>query len=770
MQIKSTALEANIASYHVDVSIDPRYSILQEIMSKYFGLMEGFNTFLKELSHPYQNWRFIVKEARIYSLDYFHVLKKHEKGSQAVELFVDIFEQAISKESDVGIQVDGVDALLLFLQKVIKEAGEDFPRFMPVVNRTFQRIHRYPQHHFFLFIQSYYQLSKFADFLLAYSDKYELEAEPINHLLIRYYEDTYNYWLENADPLTWFCEEAGIDTCEIQFDDIFKSVSHDQLKLYQDELAKRVADPEMAGEALLRGLLDFPGYNKIVETYRRIPQKMLAAGKKKEMGNQWKVIFLFHIMNISGLSMIHEETLREINRTLTWLIGNELPHNVQKLIDKTFSILKEQTYSYPTTALNCILNMGKGIYKTDDIDLVKDFIDAVIDLGFQYPGIRGVNNDWQIQVNTAHIQNIRTWLELIKLNPKWSTRLISYLIIHLSLSGVFIKDTDLFPRDITQLLNSNIGSVYNLMKQLARLFPVYFNDIGAEGRLREISTKLDEITHRKDVLVHFLRKQSHVESSNRIIGFMEAVLEFFNSRDKQYLAAYVPPGIYNQIETTGLFIDGLYKAFSHIETMGVEIPKGLLTIGEEELKDMLKTAPGVIPRDLERVELSVALYKMLHQKYNLDFIEINNYLDQLQLEAFPDLNRLKSALNEKDLKKKIIMLMDYLEQLKQLILSPEEYEIREDIYNKRHFTVDIPSMYGSYHELKFDAMGLTLRLESHINVLLEELINNIDLSLITKATFYQIYSRISIFDRALKLDGISSVEIERQLDFLAHSH
>ncbi|NIT52375.1 MAG: hypothetical protein GWO41_06450, partial [candidate division Zixibacteria bacterium] len=74
---------------------------------------------------------------------------------------------------------------------------------------------------------------------------------------------------------------------------------------------------------------------------------------------------------------------------------------------------------------------------------------------------------------------------MIELDPKRSIRLLSALIIHLSLCGVFIKDIDLFPRDITQLLNSGIGSVYNLAKQLSRLFPVYFNDIGAEGRLRD---------------------------------------------------------------------------------------------------------------------------------------------------------------------------------------------------------------------------------------------------------------------------------------------
>jgi pyruvate,orthophosphate dikinase len=53
--------------------------------------------------------------------------------------------------------------------------------------------------------------------------------------------------------------------------------------------------------------------------------------------------------------------------------------------------------------------------------------------------------------------------------------------------------------------------------------------------------------------------------------------------------------------------------------------------------------------------------------------------------------------------------------------------------------------------------------------LFEELIGKIDLTLITKATFYQIYSLLRLFDKALKLDGILSLEYERQLEFLAHS-
>ena len=114
-------------------------------------------------------------------------------------------------------------------------------------------------------------------------------------------------------------------------------------------------------------------------------------------------------------------------------------------------------------------------------------------------------------------------------------------------------------------------------------------------------------------------------------------------------------------------------------------------------------------------------------------------------------------------------MLDYLEFLKYLILSNESFEVKEDIYKKRHFTVDIPSMYGSYHEMKFDALGLTFRLESLVNALFEELVEQIDLSLITKATFFQIYDRLKLFDKALRIEGIHSVELERQLDMLAHS-
>ncbi|UCD89322.1 MAG: pyruvate, phosphate dikinase, partial [Desulfobacterales bacterium] len=692
----------------------------------------------------------------------------HPKGPDAAALYVEIFTTAIESASETEARVDAVDHLLLFLQKIIKDSGDDMHRFMPMINDAFHRIRHFSEDDFFLFVKSFYQIDRLAKMLLKHSPGKGTDFHSINLLLLKYYKDSFAYWLNQEDPKTWLEKEAGESVDIDQLDQLFKYISHDQIKQYKFKVEQIEKLQNISSEDVLKRLIALPGFNSFVETYRDISKQLLEKSASQSTGYRWKLLFLFQIMSITGLSMIHEETLRDVNRTLGWLIVNDKDWNIKELIKKTFSILKEGTNRFPSTALNCVLNMGKAVYGTDESDLIDYFIDSLLDLGFHIPMIRGVTNDWQIQVNSAHILNIRVWLELIGLNPKFSPRLLSYLIIHLSLCGVFIKDTDLFPRDMTRFLNSGIEPVFNLAKQFARLLPVYFNDIGAEGKLRDTSTSLDEISLRKDSLIHFLRKQSHVESSNRIVDFMEATLYFWETREKRSLEPFVPPNIYSEIDTRGPYIDGVHKVIQHLKKKGIHF-KDFLYVSKDKFKSLLQDIIGVSVQDVERVKLAITFYKLLNQKYKLDFIEMDNYLAQLKSEAFPDLARLYDSLTESDLKKKIYWMLDYLEALKELILSPQAYEAKEDIYKKRHITVDIPSMYGSYREMKFDALGLTFRIESLVNVLFEEYVEKIDLSLITKATFFEIYDLLRLFDKALKLDGISLVEMERQLDLLAHS-
>ncbi len=358
-------------------------------------------------------------------------------------------------------------------------------------------------------------------------------------------------------------------------------------------------------------------------------------------------------------------------------------------------------------------------------------------------------------------------MELIKLNPKWSKKLLSSLIIHLALSGVLIKDTDLFPRDITGFLNSDIRPVYNLSKQLMRLFPAYFNEIGAEGQLRDISTEIDEICKRKDILIHFLRKQSHVESSNRIVSLIEAILHFWKTKSMEQLKPYLPQTLYDQIEPEGPYIDGVNTVINRLfQTAGIEKVSGLLSLEDEHLAKVSAEFSGEYRPDIERVSLAVSFYKLLNQKYCIDHCEVNNYIAQVQPGIPLKLNQLRDTIALQDTFNKISGLLDALQQLKEVILSPETFDIHEDIYRKRHIAADIPSMYGSYHEAKFDALGLTFRLESLVNILFENLIEEFDFSFITHETFERTYDYLKLFNRALQIDGIPAREFEYQLDLL----
>ncbi len=766
----SKALEVNIKTSRVDVIIREEYSVLREAMSRYPGILDNLKIFVTELCHPYKNWEFIAKEARTYSLDYFHLLKEHPEGPEAARLFIDIFLQTIMESQNTAVNQDGADNLLIYIQKIIKDSKADLPRFISVIGYSFDRIYSLEEKYFSLFVKSFYQINKIAS-LLAEQQLPADSVKSINTLLKKYLKESYDFWAHHKDPMEWFISEAAIPSSDTEaLREIFRTVSHQDLKRYHDTLAKLINKYKNDENTLLKELITLPGYRQIADQYRKIPRLLFKKGEETGHGQYWKLIFLFHIMNMDGLSVIHEETLREVNRTLTHLIDTENPKNLQPLILKTFRILKESVTLYPGTALNCIGNMGTAIYKTDESELVDFFLESVMDLGFQTPDFKGVGNDWQAKVNRAHIQNIRTWLEIIELNPTWSKKLLSSLIIYLSVGGVYIRDTDLFPRDITNLLNSSIANVYNLIKQLTRLFPAYFNEIGAEGKLRDISTKLDEITFRKDILVHFVRKQSHVESSNRIIGLIETMLHFWLTKEKDGLKDFLPPDIYDRIKPDSPYFDGTHTLINDIfRRKGLKNIREILNIDIDTLRDTYKGNAEFKSIDLERIELSFTFYKLLVQKYSIDYLELDSYVNHLQPGYFSEINLLKDALSEEDTYHKISGLLTYLEKLREIILSADQYEIREDIYHKRHFTVDIPSMYGSYHERKFDSLGLTFRLESLVNTLFDDLVENIDLGLITRDTIFKINDYLILFNRALRLDGILSSEIEKQLELLKRS-
>ena len=361
--IKSRALEVNLARTQVEVVIDPAYHCLQDVMKGYYGLLDGLETFLKEVSHPYKNWNYIITGARGYALDYFHLMSAHPKGVEAVDRLIDIFLEALAHARSDVEKTDAADNLILFLQKIIKSSSDSFPRFITTLNRAFEAMTAQPEEQFRRFVRSYYPVKRLA------SDMRELHGAdiqdlvPVNRLLLRCLESTHMSWLEISDPLQWFMAEAGIDKPDASLETIFRDISHATMSGQLNTVKRIAAKEDLSSPETGNALLALTHHSDIVRLYRGIPQMLLDTGGCDSEGNNWKVIFLFHTMNIDALGLIHEDTLRDINRTLKWLISNKSPRYVRDLITKTFSILEASARQYPATALTCLQNMGRNIYK-----------------------------------------------------------------------------------------------------------------------------------------------------------------------------------------------------------------------------------------------------------------------------------------------------------------------------------------------------------------------------------------------------------------------
>jgi pyruvate,orthophosphate dikinase len=152
----------------------------------------------------------------------------------------------------------------------------------------------------------------------------------------------------------------------------------------------------------------------------------------------------------------------------------------------------------------------------------------------------------------------------------------------------------------------------------------------------------------------------------------------------------------------------------------------------------------------------IRFYQLLYKKYHAQYHDLLNDLEATKAFNPSDLIQLKRALRHRNHYRGIDIALKLLSVLKARILSPQQTQGQENIYYKRHIAAGIPSMYGTYYEEKFEALGLSFRLESLTTTLFERLSESFNLKFITKRTITRIHSYLWLYIRALELEGIST--------------
>ena len=115
---------------------------------------------------------------------------------------------------------------------------------------------------------------------------------------------------------------------------------------------------------------------------------------------------------------------------------------------ETFAGLRHSSLSSSQAALNLISKIGLEVLSTGDAEWFGVVVKELLDWDFPNPDFSGFTDEWRVQVNPAHLRAIRAFLSLIEGNPELARPLITILVVHLKVGGVFIADTDLFQKDI----------------------------------------------------------------------------------------------------------------------------------------------------------------------------------------------------------------------------------------------------------------------------------------------------------------------------------
>ncbi len=448
------------------------------------------------------------------------------------------------------------------------------------------------------------------------------------------------------------------------------------------------------------------------------------------------------------------EVMVDLLGVVRQLMKPERHADIDRLLSRLTRFFRIRDNQFLLMRFQCYEAIGVAIGQAGNTLAADHLIEDVLSWRFQYPEIQGATDEWETVVNPYHLPKIRCWMHIIESNPALYERLAAALNVQLRLGGVYIADTDLFQRDVTRFLNANIGPIYFVAKQLLRAFPVYFNDVGAEGELRAVSTEIDEICGRQDTLMHFLRKQSHAESSNRLVDFSREVLAYWITLDPAGLQPYLSANTWDAVRRERHWAMEPHNVLVALGAMlGPPAAPGGAASGDGErpspeqvkaLLDRLVTlTPEALARMLDslpaegeawetarrRVTLLIRTHQLLAQKYSLSATNIGSAINHhLQLDArtrarfVKALDAWRNGPGSATRDQLLDAALTVLEELQRIILSPAPSVAVENIYQKRHIAAGIPSMYGNYTEPKFDALGLSFRVERLVAILLDDLV------------------------------------------------
>ena len=741
---KSKALEVNLSNTKQEsVNLPEDHNYFLSLSKEYYGIHKYTSEYFAEFHHNYPNYSDIAIRIRKIAVGDYWLYEKAADDDKALRIIADMIKELLAKNSDKDIKTDLVRTLIEFTGIVSsprKSHDELSERCILMISET---------------------LKTDREAVLVNS---ETVRNQISHLISRKendfgYRELYSkicrsvvdYWKETASIEKWIEGKERLFT-----DDSLRSLEKLGSGLFHQyyEILDKFDDTESLEK-------NIPLYFEFSSFYKNYAKVLKSSVDKFH--------YLVFLLDLPGMRHQKDHLMYDLKIILGNIFSELAEKETLPFLNDVFDVFKELIKTNKLSVLACVKTIGIKLAELKDFPTCKYFADKVLNLGFIGPGPSFRTEDWRMRVDPAHVVNIRTWLEIFESDTEKYEMLLAGLTANLKLGGVLIFDTDLFQKDVTKLLNSDIKGSFKQVKQLCRIFPIYFSEIGAEGELRDVTTEIDELCFRQDRLIHFLRKQVHTESNNTHIGLTRAIFDFWVTKNKIQLKDILPADVYASIDEGGIFVEPLHQLIRQVSEVSGFRQEEIIIQDPEKIEKWAQNAEGVSENDKKRLKLICRLYDMLVEKYSFSTVDICSYLRKYNIPSGEKTDTLENALKEGKTEKALRTVYEIMEQLNDIIFSEKKTEGWENIYYKRHVAYGIPSMYGAYHEERFESLGKIFKLEHLANRLISDLRGEINLSYMTAGSLQKIHKVLQFYQRGLQIDGISIKELDHNMEMFRYS-
>ncbi|MFA7122890.1 MAG: PEP/pyruvate-binding domain-containing protein [Candidatus Delongbacteria bacterium] len=741
---KSKALEVNLSNTRQEnIEFPEDHIFFMSLSDSYYGIHNYTVEFFNEIHHKYPNFKDISNRLRKICVGDYWLYVRDENADRALGILVGIFEDLLDKPVEFEIKKDLVRTVIEFAGIMINHEKPFFKLIERILSLLEKLLKVEPKT---ILINSDTVKNQLSG--LSKTDEFR---NPYNE----FYRDMCRKNIEYWD------KQTGIDEWLRERENLFSEESVAILKQTGKEFYNDYYKMFDTGHDTKYLEDNIPLYFEFSNFYRKYVDRLISPVDKFH--------YLVFLLDIEGMNHQKDHLMYDLNVVLGNIFKDLEESLVKPFLDDVFEVFKDLKRTNKLAVLACCRTIGIKLADIKESSLCEYFALKILKLGFTPPGPSFQTDEWRINVDPAHVVNIRTWLDIFEADTSKYETILAGLTANLKLGGVLIFDTDLFQKDVSKLLNCDIKSSYKLVKQLCRIFPIYFNEIGAEGELRDVTTMIDEISFRQDRLIHFLRKQVHTESNNTHIELTRRIFLFWVNRKTEIIEDIVPKDVLNSIDTEGEHVAPITALIHKIASIAQIEPEEIIHNKEKDIRKWIAEAKETDTVSGKRLMMICRLNNMLVEKYSFSTVDICGYLRKFTVPSSDKIDLLEESLKEKKTEKALKIVMEIMEQLNNIIFSEKKTEGWENIYYKRHVAYGIPSMYGAYREERFESLGKIFKLEHLALQLIMDLKNDIDLSYITADSLQRIFKVLQYYQRGLQIDGISIKELDHNMEMFRYS-